>query len=137
MIAANEIRVGNWIKYSDSTDITKYYRGKYVKVDIDNFEDIVLDQRYTTIELYTGIPITPEILEKAGFEMHYDKMLWYKSGYKFRIKFYPVGLGYCIQYNDYRSNVFHYVHQFQNVIFALTGEELNIQLESNTPLESK
>lgn len=129
MIAANEIRVGNWIKYSDSTDITEYYRGKYVKVDIDNFEDIILDQRYTTIELYTGIPLTPEILEKAEMRWCNEDKYWIDGRCDYVIdekyNFYL--------FNEVDGGLWHVkklksLHDYQNTVFALTGEELNIQL---------
>lgn len=79
-----------------------------------------------------GIPLTPEILEKAGFE-EYDGNEWYRFYRKSEVQilihrevdsvfamFNQVKIESSI--NNLR------LHQLQNLYFALTGEELQIDL---------
>lgn len=125
---ATELRIGNWIYDSSNTP---------VKVTAQRISDI--DNEFVIAK---PIPLTEEILLKAGFDMiqltekettHYCNM---------RTNFgYP-----ALKLNDYallKSNAqtptgylfleslrirCKYLHQLQNLYFALTGEELNIQL---------
>jgi hypothetical protein len=72
------------------------------------------------LKCYEPIPLTPEILVKAGFENFEDG--WY-SLFDFTWNIYDKVLrwmGVQIKCHD--------LHQLQNLYFALTGEELNIEL---------
>ena len=78
------------------------------------------------VERYKPIELTEEILLKCGFEKHFelDNVLCL--------------LGFSIEDRSGKFNLFYngacvvpsikYLHQLQNLYFALTGEELNIQL---------
>lgn len=123
MIEVHELRVGNWVK-NDCDD-------KYMQVEVDDFKTIQADPDWLL-----PIPISPEILEKCGFE-------------KVSSSFYEIDLGNNIgqlQVNPYNGIVFigHHrldgfginpntsnsfpLHQLQNLFYALTGEELNVTL---------
>lgn len=79
------------------------------------------------IKHISPIPLTPEILEKAGFKAK-------GSG------FWNLEKDFCsleVYINDKSITTFSYnwevaecqnLHQLQNLYFALTGEELNIEL---------
>lgn len=124
MIHANELRIGNWLIIEDGG--FKQMR----LIDIGWLIDFP--------DLFIPIPLTPEILEKCGFEKAIDGM---------RISM-PISdnLG-CDNYHLYRaydSNEFfiagdkensgfgrfiiQYLHQLQNLYFAITGEEIKIEL---------
>jgi len=123
MIQTNELRIGNWINefeiatQADSRFIDRLYnielRGK-IAIDV------------------TPIPLTPEILEKAGFN-EVDGNEWYRFYDKgFLRVFIHHSVDSCFVSVDglkidYYINNF-YLHQLQNLYFALTGEELNIEL---------
>jgi len=123
MIQTNELRIGNWINefeiatQADSRFIDRLYnielRGK-IAIDV------------------TPIPLTPEILEKAGFN-EVDGNEWYRFYDKgFLRVFIHKSVDSCFVSVDglkidYYINNF-YLHQLQNLYFALTGEELNIEL---------
>jgi hypothetical protein len=92
------------------------------------------------------IPLTEEWLLKFGFEKGYEELTLHlndgKHGYLGgKIEYIPKthqcsswsGLG---SWDDYGfiSNI-EYVHQLQNLYFALTGEELTPKLESSSPNE--
>lgn len=82
------------------------------------------------------IPLTPEILEKSGFDK--DNWFLFKKGgngwhtYLFKMKGEGLHYGYVEdgQFTEETQQPIKYVHQIQNLIFALTGEELNIQLNA-------
>jgi hypothetical protein len=91
----------------------------------------------------TPIPLTTNWLEKFGFEKNKDKR-WMRGKSRYAIfyfEYYATGEDNCmwrIEYhdtdygrNEYKDcnqwgDVIKYVHQLQNLYFALTGEELTI-----------
>lgn len=111
MVQANELRLGNYV-----IDTVTNTCGKIKGISsLDN-------------DIYEGIPLTPEILEKCGFEYKHlpPKEHYFSNGmvvidtYKTKDAFY---------YNGHFCDVsLDYVHQLQNLYFALTGKELEISL---------
>ena len=78
------------------------------------------------------IPLTPEILEKAGFEEFPDSsgLYGYEAFTKGNcyVEISPTrGIGVSIGSMETAQSI-KYLHQLQNLYFALTGEELNIKL---------
>lgn len=143
MIQANELRIGNWIN-----------------VDIDNGKDRVIQavQVHTIgfdnkIKVGSGIhgehrdfapiSLTPEILEKAGFEIK-EIPHWHangRPGYRILIMrsarrwLMLTGIHSMIASIHENDDVkgaslcqLGYLHQLQNLFFTLKGEELQIQL---------
>lgn len=132
MIAVNEIRIGNWLQ--DRHEVTEE-SGFYVQVESIMYKGINYSYRdeedeYLFEHLHP-IPLTPEILEKCGFV--------YDNNYKINI-----GNGVTLEFD---SDVFFkqinsegvpsfvvmpteikYLHQLQNLIFAITQKELEISL---------
>ena len=130
---SNELRIGNWIQFRQET-------GGIVFVMVDmitpySFEasgdEIFHNEKYD--EDYQSIPLTPEILEKAGFVQHHDdchlQPIYIKKIFgnpPFVWGVYPEVLGGGVVIND--AMQLQYLHQLQNLYFALTGEELPIEL---------
>jgi hypothetical protein len=122
MINPKELRLGNWV----------FYYGKAIQLDEEYLEVLFGARNYQD---YQPIELTPEILEKAGFEpykyysdtMSYkrDWFIWTKGWFQKGIK---------ILNEDVK-----YLHQLQNLYFALTGEELTIDatLYSQATTEEK
>lgn len=114
MINANELMLGNWVNHIMQN----------VKLTPNILLNISNDSRN-----YSPIQLTPEILEKAGFERvnHIHGYTFYSSKKK---------LGNpCIYVYDTKTEVMgymvshvKYVHQLQNLYFALTGQQLEINL---------
>lgn len=108
-ILASELRIGNWYDHN----------GKHCQVSPNTILEVWESPR----KWVQPIPLTPEILEKCGFEK--GSIYFYFS--KFRI----------VQINDSNnwlillSDTYHHLcklkhlHQLQNLYFALCGEELN------------
>jgi hypothetical protein len=123
MVKPREIRYGNWFKVA----------GRYTY--IAHWKDL------RDLSYYEQIPLTPEILEKCGFVInrtggHYNNIyLFDGEECKFEIsdsskvsKF-----RFCYEYfKDENGKKYfrglNYLHELQNLIFILTGKELEINL---------
>ena len=121
MIKANELRIGNWVKYHDDTNIR-------VTLEIMIAQNHANKTSGHRSWIYP-IPLTPEILEKwCGFTR---KGYVSSNGSKISVHhiepLYPNGRIYfnswCIM-----NKIPKYLHEFQNLYFALTGEELPVNL---------
>lgn len=133
MIKIEELRVGNWVTSirSDKPQKVTYISSQKVKDGFYNSVSMDYEkENYLLTEHLFPIPLTPEILEKAGFhqrmaevetwwldciEIHLDSVYWYSidrngedSGSKFR-------------------EITH-LHQVQNLYYCLTGHELTLNL---------
>lgn len=147
MITAAEIRMGNWLIAKDRDGDTRY-------VKVENFDTRAINWFTTsyTVEAEAyfiedrshggswveGIPLTTEILEVAGFDGDLDWRVKGNDGVVFRLKVPKTNLTIdmnamggitlfdkgCVSTG---TNI-QYVHQLQNLYFALTGTELIIEL---------
>lgn len=130
MIKANELRIGNWVnEFGDTVIIEK---GEEIDSHHQNFEPI---------------PITPEILEKAGFVKDgfncYNrciswwsetqlKQLSFSGDYLYiregELKENRIKDSIVVLWNKDLHKERFALHQLQNLYFALTGTELEINL---------
>lgn len=128
MIVAQELRIGNWVNIEPPQD---GYSGICMIEQIDRSralmhcetEDYFIDKRLNEIE---PIPLTPEILEKAGFDrLPLSSVKRY--GIKTKLFYLQIEKGKCYLYG-YRFYPYGLttLHQLQNLYYALTGEELEI-----------
>ena len=127
MINEKELRIGNLVMFR---------KDKIVEVsNLGNlFETIetVNGLRYGSDDIneYNPIALTAEWLEKFGFEKLTDKNKgWKQTSFslnngRFIVNF-DDGL---LTVNFLIGSEYKYVHQLQNLYFALTNEELNIKL---------
>ena len=125
MIKANELRIGNWI----------YYNGKLSKIDLTDFRDILEDEY--EINYYKPIPLTEEILLKCEFEFLNtpNKYGWFKSVSNRNLCWCHsdfVSLEHITEIDGFNDTLFDFeckhLNQLQNLYFALTGKELEINL---------
>lgn len=112
-IESKDLRVGNWVKYKGDADIIVGIFGNYIYFDgSDSDYDIIYIK---------GIELSPEILEKAGFDV-YDTvggfLCWEKGKFKLLDRKLPAMVMPHIIY----------LHQLQNLYYCLVGQELNIEL---------
>jgi hypothetical protein len=135
MVQAKELRIGNYV----------YCFDKQTEIDLVHFRDL-----YEGIDeegWYKPIPLTEEWLLKFGFEKK-DINKHYRHWKRSDIDFFTLS-GFCInKYSNYlvighywggtfsltqrQGLKIQYVHQLQNLYFALCGEELTIKEELNT-----
>lgn len=105
---ANELRIGNWLRDNQGD-----FKVKALEEGVE-FTDI-------------AIPLTTEWLERAGFikEM-YDEEVWYELFYGPWIFLQGDKNGFTeVTIEGFEDSLrVKYVHQLQNLYFALTGEEL-------------
>jgi len=118
MIQANELRVGNWVSNGE----------KYFTVDASSMCDIL----YGVIDyIIEPIQLTHEILEKCGFNFNESirhwAITWGTNGVHF-IKKDEHYTGFSFQLGSHHYKVIDNLHELQNLYFALTGEELTINL---------
>jgi hypothetical protein len=122
---ANELRVGNWVEANSPMmqvkEITEHTVGLYMPgSEADPF--------LYDIDEINPIPLSPEILEKFGFgkdisSQYGGYLIKVKEGESIRIVN-DESIGWHWPMNGYNRPITNYVHQLQNLIFALTGEEL-------------
>ncbi len=129
----NELRIGNYIyttrlnlDHDVFTDNDKDYRVVSVSA-IDN--SVLRDSSgyWYDIEYFKPIPLTEEWLLKFGFVKMDEKHNFFIHGYQinFKVDKKMKWVAWC---NTVLTNVeIKYVHQLQNLYFALTNEELTIK----------
>tara|TARA_R110000822_G_C14906902_1_gene449700 strand:+ start:131 stop:493 length:363 start_codon:yes stop_codon:yes gene_type:complete len=114
---ATELRIGNWVEI----------QGLQSKVILVDVEECICENEYCEdfennkiTQNLQPIPLTKEWLEKFGFEnnsMNLDEEGFLHLDISF------LG-GVNVYINDMEYPHINYVHQLQNLYFALTGEEL-------------
>lgn len=127
MIEASELRIGNWIKNGIGEDFKA------------NAQTICyFYESQSTLGAFSPIPLTEEWLERFGLtkKIMPDSTPHYTNdNVDFEPGVSPDGKGgfmYCILVDSstetwqYITHV-QYVHQLQNLYFALTGEELELK----------
>lgn len=129
-MTANEIRLSNWfIGYDD----------KPFKWEIEHFANLATV--YPDEIIKSPIPLTEEILLKAGGKrFDEDKIILMLNDPSTHLVLMKVGTHWFPQIEqtgEFASegvnvvflNFIDYLHQLQNLFFALTGEEIKIELE--------
>lgn len=103
---ANELRIGNYAVYG----------GSYIRMDVREFTNFV---RFP--ETYSPEVLTEEWLIKFGFTEFgsKDRMVVNNNGRSLAVEF-----AECRNLWLWQGIELKYVHQLQNLFFALTGEEL-------------
>lgn len=134
----NELRVGNW-----------YLSTKFqvpVMCGVDDFYEIYAradgSAEYTVDDIFEPLPLTEEWLLKFGFKEEQEeteilRVHWFKKLYNSENEvgefcYNPSSLRTAIGYVDgedygYAGYKIRYVHQLQNLYFALTDEELIVK----------
>lgn len=118
----SELRVGNFINHIAFERLVIPHKEVFHLNNAVN-EDVI---NYCSSKLYQPIPLTEEWLVKFGFE--YDDIDG-NSGYwklgNFEVVFGEDGCSY-----NWDLKI-EFVHQLQNLVFALTGEELTLKQTDN------
>ena len=125
---ANELRIGNYFldRGNKTLRIDWFERSKAcMTMMIGNMEVHPLTEDF---EYMQPIPLTEEWLLKFGFEWSIRHQATHKEGFEFDLNSLVYG-GYSL--STWKRGVIivesiKYVHQLQNLYFALTGEELTI-----------
>lgn len=127
---ANEIRIGNWVNIQSHNQYARIIEIKSGRPDNRDFVRISspnLDTQFAVeISQIKPIPLTEEILLKAGFEKDTGEFYLYKD-ITVRKTYYSDDFWRFV-FKHQRIKDIKYLHDLQNTIFALTGEEIKIEL---------
>lgn len=125
MIAANELRIGNWVNINvECKDGT--FDGNYQIEEIR--EDVILFNKgiHAAYRMLYPIPLTEERLLRCGFEkagIYYCMGGNEDGGIVLKLNdsmYFPIITSFGIGIK--------YLHQLQNLYFALKGKELEVKL---------
>lgn len=129
MIKANELRVGNWVLMAHE-NVPELVNAKVIAF-------ISHANSRGDNHPFEPIPLTPEILISAGFvfneksqsyRIFSHKEEWILAAQQTTDKtFFKIGLPVDSRSDQYMTDLI-YVHQLQNLYFALAGTELEINL---------
>lgn len=121
---AEEIRIGNKIKFMDDGTIFTVVCIDLNKAGIENTDEIA----WIEFESLKPIPLTEEWLLKLGFRNSESiDFRWYKEWNGDIIIAYDVDDASLMISDTWQFGKRKYVHQLQNLYYALTGEELTIK----------
>lgn len=136
---ASDLRIGNYVYYEHTTHIVSGVHGNkvyswWVKDGEPVIEYEAKDVSGTQVEnpyidvisQYEPIPLTEEWLLKFGFDMkNKNRLDWVKGAFNLE-RSNEDNSKFCFEvYSHYIP--LDYIHQFQNLYFALTGEELTLK----------
>lgn len=128
MIKIEELRIGNWVIWKDV--LKDNHREELDPCEDEPYKLCSYDE-FEWVHEFDPIPLTHEILLKCGFEegawfLHIPKcnlyFVWFSDTGTVELEIsegtYSPGLNYECKH----------LHQLQNLYYALTGKELNIEL---------
>jgi hypothetical protein len=126
MIRAQELRIGNWVEYDNRYFQIDSIADVFPTLNTPEFGIGVVD--YNNIK---PIPLTEEWLLKFGFKLLNKK--YRKTGFlhcnkiwfPLTVRFYCHGI--WVEYFGQQIGEIKYVHQLQNIYFAIEKEELKLQ----------
>lgn len=143
MIKPEELRIGDFVKVSsDNCMISKGAICEVVAIDSEwSCEDkkgivglLQTDREEWDFshgvwcEGIEGIPITPEILEKNGWEQeYYAPIIYGHIGHDIEISFLQTSKRCSVLLNDISLCEIQYVHELQHILWAL-GEDANLTI---------
>ena len=121
----NELRIGNWVEtpYNESIQIIMVNKG-YV---MDYFNEMI------SLDEINAIPLTEEWLDRFGAEKVNEISEYFDGEDMYSYELYLDGAE-CLfdrKCNCQPYEHIKYVHQLQNLYFALTGEELKQNVTEN------
>lgn len=108
---ATELRIGNYVQYQDKP--VKVTGLNACMIDADEIFDPLIEDNFNPI------PLTEEWLKKFGFEFNQYWNAYHMGRFKLNKGWYLCDVVYDVAIK--------YVHQLQNLYFALTGEELTLK----------
>lgn len=132
MIPIKDLRIGDLVKTTTRNPILE--KGSVCKVVlIDALINSIIVQksdvdvcRCLVKEEIEGIPLTPEILEKNGWEQeYYASIIYGHIGHDIEISFLQTSKRCSVLLNDISLCEIQYVHQLQHILWVL-GEDANL-----------
>lgn len=116
MIKANELMIGNYVK-----PISPRHEERYIQIESIANDKINIEFRDYQLTEIEPISLTPEIFNCLEFNVMPGEIRWYAEGNAYF-------WGYIDDGEFIQETELPFVHQLQNLYFALTAEELEISL---------
>lgn len=125
MLEPKDVRVGNWVLKLTGRDLNSKSFFEYKAIALDEYY-------FTFAKMCFPIKLSPAVLGKCGFKHEFGD--WYKNldvedlegGSPFLRFKQETGCWYLKDMKIPAQPL--YLHQLQNLYYALSGQELNIQL---------
>ena len=117
---ANDLRIGNYLNGK---------QGHVIVTEIRTNNIVKIQDNTSSFDVGTclvAIPTTTEWLLKLGFKYNESSSLYEKRGYDVDIKDGEYCHFYIPEFGDWYQDT-EYIHQLQNLYFALTLEELKLE----------
>lgn len=139
MIHQKDLRLGDLVQIT--VDLPEYKQGDtFVVIDISEVyvyiglrspsESDCRPDMYTIRDHIEGIHLTPEILEKNGFEMREGTVVYMKNRLALKPledeKGYQIGLG-SLRTFYVKVKIVKYVHELQHILWVL-GKDANLKI---------
>lgn len=133
MINPKELRIGNYLIHTKTDNIWS--------VDSVGSDGIVYinykgSRIYIELNYLDPIPITPELLDRLGSEAQFEIGHEEDGPYRWTLNS-GMYQDFCFRFDDGVICELHdmelpikYIHQLQNLVFALTGKELKLKEET-------
>lgn len=136
---ASDLRIGNYVYYEHTTHIVSGVHGNklyswwvkdgepVIEYEAKDISGTQVENPYMdVVSQYEPIPLTEEWLLKFGFDMKDKNRLdWVKGAFNLE-RSNEDDSKFCFEvYSHYIP--LDYIHQFQNLYFTLTGEELKLK----------
>lgn len=131
---ANELRIGNWIKYEDKLVQVVQLSSMMIFCQRDENQFLV----NCAPEVFKPIELTEEVLLKIGFKKkndcyilsnEYIFFVYYKDSFKQELLASVKRKGkYYYNTNELKNYDIRYLHELQNAYYLLTNEELKVEL---------
>lgn len=137
MLQANELRIGNYINFHSKVFQVTGIKDNWVYCCKNSYPENSFPDTAAGLQ---PIPLTPELLEKCGFlcmnkvPMYFKKYINEVDARNIQLSLSEIGInpdwivGYHNDGTYMRLIKIIYLHQLQNLYFALTGEELEVKL---------
>jgi hypothetical protein len=117
-----ELRIGNLVNYAEEGTIFTVMLIDHNGIGVQNQNE----STWIEIDQFEGIPLTEEWLLKFGFEKQGMSYVKEVKNQTFEISKWSDGRFFYGCYLNLRNR---YIHQLQNLYFALTSEELIIKAD--------
>lgn len=120
-IKAGDIMLNNWFIGYDGKPFQ--WKGYHFGMIENEVECVTIDEI-----IKSAIPLTEDILLKAGFEFDYKGFIYKEpiDGYRMKLRTGDGVFEYCLNTNY--SIKIQYLHQLQNLFKSLTGTNLKVEV---------
>lgn len=128
---AKNLRIGNWVCENALVESEAWHQ-QVIGIGIKDEDDILVANGdiYKAKELHP-IPLDENWLKKYSFE-HFDNGAFALEGSIYTVEYIRNHWHLLYRSNHVIAQPFKYVHELQNLFFALTGTELEMKIERST-----